>query len=63
MYTSLRRLLQRRAVRRTRPPRFGLVHADGRGWRVGFGGACDLSQGHRTAGELDQHLDLAGPEI
>jgi hypothetical protein len=43
--------------------RFELVDADGRGWRVGFDGACDLSPGHRTVGELDQQLDLRGPEI
>ena len=43
--------------------RFELVDADGRGWWVGFDGACDLSRGYRTVGELDQQLDLRGPEI
>src|ERR1039457_216210 len=43
--------------------RFELVDADGRGWWVGIDGACDLSQGHRTVGELDQQLDLRRPEI
>src|ERR1039458_7509667 len=43
--------------------RFELVDADGRGWWVDCDGACDLSQGHRTVGKLDQQLDLGGPEI
>jgi hypothetical protein len=43
--------------------RFELVHANCRGWWVDLGGACDLSQGHWTVGELDQHLDLPGPQI
>ncbi len=43
--------------------RFELVDADGRGGRVDVNGECDFPQGHRAVGELDQHLDLAGPEV